>query len=178
MSEIIKDIDMQLLALMTMRDAIDDRLKEVRAQVQGEMFQLNKTFGVKSVDVKLEDKTLASITVVEKKHSFAVQEQTFAKWVLENFPSEVVTVYKVREPFEISFMKSLEVLDDGSVVHTASGMFPDGVTVKPTTNSMMVRFKPDGREAIAALFATRQATIADLWGNVTTPELAAPKSVD
>ena len=106
MSEIIKDVDLQLLALMTMRDAIDERLKEVRAEVQGEMFQLNKTFGVKSVDVKLEDKTLASITVVEKKTAYSINEKLFTKWVLENYPDEVEVKHVVREPFAINMLKN------------------------------------------------------------------------
>lgn len=176
MSEITDDLKLQLAALTTLRDLIDERLQDVRAEVQDELFALNKSLGVKSVDVKLGDAPIASLTVTERKQAWHINEDELLSWVEQNYPDEIVVTKTIRESFKKHLTETAQLKDDCIVISGVTGEMIDGLIPKPVSNSMMLRFKPEGRLEIARAYMERRAVFTDLMFEHSVKELTATDS--
>lgn len=162
--------------LKALADAVGDRLKEVRTNMQG---ALDEARGVKQVAATLPDGTeVAKISLTDPKPEAVVTDpDAFLAWVRENAATEVVrrveVVTEVRPAYRTGLLAQMtaagrpEVCDkDTGVVDTVPG-----VEVRATrARGHSVRFAKAGKEAVAAAWASGQLTSVVLPALTDEPE--------
>jgi hypothetical protein len=148
------DLALEEARLKTLMDAVSDRLKQVKAQMQQQM----ETTGASRVDATLPDGTkVATISrPTPATEARVIDEELFRKWVQKHAPDGSVTVRVVAE-VRPSYQKALlaELTAAGAPVwaNKETGEVHDvpGVAVVPTRSTThSVRPTKGGREAIAA----------------------------
>lgn len=156
-------------ALKTLADAIADRLKEVKADMQ----QALDTSGATRVDAKLPDGTkVATISMTSPKPAAVVTDpDLFLKWVRENSPANITSrlVTEVRPAYTTALLAEMTAAGIAEVANRETGVVEEvpGVEIKATrSRSHSVRPVDGGREAIAE--AWRSGALAHL----ALPQLA------
>jgi hypothetical protein len=168
-------MDMQQLALeeaalKALSDAITDRLKEVKAEMQEAL----ETTGASRVEAKLPDGTkVATISRTEPKPAAVVVDpEKFLAWAREHSPANITSrlVTEVRPAYQAALLAELTAV--GAPVwadkETGEAIDVDGVEIKATRGrTHSVRPVDGGREAIAE--AWRTGALAHL----ALPQIAA-----
>lgn len=169
----MKELTRKVALLTALRDAVDTELEIARADMKHALLAAHEQFGVKSVDVDLPNgEVVASVSVVPDKGVVAVSAvDEFTAWVGYAYPDEVETVIRVRPAFEKALLSRVDVTAAGVAVDSGSGEVVEGVGVRPKAGYVSVRFKPDGRVAVAELWRQR-----GILGTVM-PELDKPAVV-
>lgn len=157
------DLALREVALKTLADAINDELKEVKAQMQQ---QLEST-GASRVDAKLPDGTKVA-TISRPSPSMearVVDEEAFRQWVVQNVKSETTSrvVTEVRAAYQKALLAEMTAAGAPVWANRVTGEIHTvpGVQILPkrsTTHS--VRPTTGGREAIAE--AWRSGALAHL----------------
>lgn len=164
----------RVTALTVLRDAIDAELENARAALHAELLELQEAYQVKSIEVSIDSTIVANATLSARQNAVITSKREFQAYVEEHYPHMVETVVQVNPDWQKQFLAGLEqVFTDGKVepVDSETGLFVDGVTFPPAKSILTVRFKAEGREKVAELFRTGQATLEELMSD--TPELTA-----
>lgn len=157
--------------LKALMDAVGDRLKNVKADMQA---ALNEARGVKQVAATLPDGTeVAKISLTDPKPEAVVTDpEAFLAWVRENAATEVVrrveVVTEVRPAYRAALLAQMTAAGRPEVCDTETGVVDTvpGVEVRATrARSHSVRFAKTGKAAVAAAWAS-----GELLG-VALPEL-------
>lgn len=163
-----KETASRLAVLTALRDAIEEEVEALRDDVRAGLKEAHDLYGVKSVDVSLPDgSVIASITLSKATpRPYVHDERAVVQYVAENYPDEVER--QVRPAFKKVLFDALTPLDDRAV-NTMTGEVVPGVTFRTSQQSISLRFKEDGRAAVAS--AWRAGAVRDLLGPATQPEL-------
>lgn len=150
-------MDMQQLALeeaalKALSDAIGDRLKQVKADMQEAL----DTTGASRVEAKLPDGTkVATISMTTPKPAAVVTDpDKFLAWVREHSPANIVTrlVTEVRPAYTTALLAEMTAAGVAEVADKETGVVEEvaGVEVRATrSRGHSVRPVDGGREAIA-----------------------------
>jgi hypothetical protein len=158
----MKELTRKVALLTALKDAVEAELDAARAEARDVIIKAREELGVKSVEVTIPSgEVVATVTVAGGGVAPAVHyEDTFLRWVKENHPTEVVE--SVRPTFSKALLGRLEPAGD-RWVDSATGEVVDGIGGRTKSEYISVRFKPEGREAVAE--AWRGGEIGALLGN-------------
>lgn len=169
----------RVAALTVLRDAIDAELENARHHLHQEMLSLQEQFQVKSVEVSINDTAVASATLTERETAYVISSKEFTAWVEEYYPYAIETIVRVNPDWQKDFLSKVqpfieqEFVGNNAVqpdaVDETTGLFVDGVKFTPVKKILTVRFKKEGRERVAEMFRTGQATLEQLMSD--TPEI-------
>lgn len=150
-------------ALKTLADAVNDRLKEVKATMQEHLVGN----GISKVDAKLPNGTkVATISRSDAKPAaVVVDDDAFLAWVRSVAPGEISTrlVTEVRPAYRTSVLAQMTAAGVARIVDTETGELHDvpGVEVRATRSlTHSVRPSTGGKDAIAE--AWRNGKLAHL----------------
>lgn len=145
----MKDEGLRLAVLTALRDAIDEEVTALRRDVTDRMMDARESLGVKAVQVDLPDGTpIASVTLTDGAPKAAViDELEFIRWVKANAPDEIVD--SVRSSYQRALLGRV-VMREGVAVDTVTGEIVSGVGVVSKAPYISMRYKSEGRAAIAA----------------------------
>lgn len=161
------NLQMRLVALTTLQNLVEEQLVAVRSELETNMLELNKNLGVKSIDIKMAEETVASVSVVERKQSWHINETELLEWVKQNYPDEIITTEYIRESFKKHLLDTAVVDTANSiVVSSATGEMIDGLIPKPIKQGITLRFKPNGRYVVAReMMVNKTIALSELWSN-------------
>lgn len=148
--------------LKALVDAVGDRLKEVRGDMQA---ALDGARGVKTVAASLPNGTeVAKISLTDPKPEAVVTDpDAFLAWVRDNAATEVVrrveVVTEVRPAYRAALLAQMTAAGRPEICDTETGVVDTvpGVEVKATrARGHSVRFGKTGKQAIAAAWQAGQ----------------------
>jgi hypothetical protein len=153
----MQELALEEAALKTLADAIGDRLKDVKAQMQE---ALNET-GASRVEAKLPDGTkVATISMTSPKPAAVVTDpDLYLKWVREHSPANITSrlVTEVRPAYTTALLAEMTAAGTAEVADKETGVVEEvpGVEIKATrSRTHSVRPVDGGREAIAEAWRT------------------------
>ena len=159
----MQQLALEEAALKTLADAITDRLKNVKAQMQDAL----TTTGASRVDATLPDGTkVATISMTSPKPAAVVTDpDAFLAWVRKNSPANVTTriVAEVRPAYTTALLAEMTAAGVAEVADRDTGVVEDvpGVEIRATrSRTHSVRPVDGGRQAIAE--AWRSGALAHL----------------
>jgi len=159
----MQQLALEEAALKSLADAITDRLKDVKAQMQDAL----TTTGASRVDATLPDGTkVATISMTSPKPAAVVTDpDAFLAWVRKNSPNNVTTriVAEVRPAYTTALLAEMTAAGVAEVADRETGVVEDvpGVEIRATrSRTHSVRPVDGGREAIAE--AWRSGALAHL----------------
>ncbi len=144
----MKELTRKVALLTALKDAVETELESARAEAKSVIVKAREELGVKSVEVTLPDgDVVATVTVAGGGESATVfYDDEFLTWVKENHPTEVTET--VRPAFSKALLSRVEQSGDRFVDPTSGEVVP-GLGTRSRSEYISVRFKPEGREAIA-----------------------------
>jgi hypothetical protein len=144
----VKELTRKVALLTALKDAVEVELDAARAEARDVIIKAREELGVKSVEVTVPSgEVVATVTVAGGGSTPAVHyEDMFLTWVKENHPDEVVE--SVRPTFSKALFGRLEQAGD-KWVDSATGEVVAGIGARLKSEYISVRFKPEGREAVA-----------------------------
>ncbi|NUU23328.1 MAG: hypothetical protein HOV68_17725 [Streptomycetaceae bacterium] len=141
------------VSLRALADAVNDRLKTVRAEMQT---HFDNGHGLRQVAATLPDGTeVAKVTVTDPKPEAQITDpDAFRDWVLKHRPSEIrrTVLTEVRDAYKAVILNECTAAGVAKVCDRETGEVFDvpGVTVRPTrARGHSVRFAKTGKEQIA-----------------------------
>lgn len=138
----MKELAMSLAIATLMEDIV----KEHRQTLKDEMISELREIGADSVKVKFGEEGIGKVSLVEPKSKPFIQNETaFLNWVIANHPTEVVQM--VRESFKDHILKNVAFTDDGTAI-LDSGEIVEGVSHRPSTSYLSMRFEKTGRKSL------------------------------
>lgn len=159
----LSELALEEAALKTLADAVNDRLKEVKAAMQQQMDES----GASRVDAALPDGTkVATISATSPKPAAVVTDpDLFLKWVREHSPQNITTrlVTEVRPAYQTALLAEMTAAGTAEVADKETGVVEEvpGVEIRATrSRGHSVRPVDGGREAIAQ--AWRSGALAHL----------------
>jgi hypothetical protein len=172
----LRELAAEEATLKALADVVNDRLKAVRAQTQAALDIAEQETGTRQVAAGLHDGTsVATISLTDPKPEAKVTDlAAFQAWVMEAFPGEIERrfVAEVRAAFAEKLLAEMTAAGVARVVNKETGELHDvpGVEVKATrSRNHSLRFKPGGREAIAAAWQA---------GTLALPGVTGPAAVE
>ena len=166
----LPDLALEEAALKTLADAVLDRLKEVKAEMQEAL----ETTGASHVDAKLPDGTkVATLSRSDPKPTaVVVDEKAFLAWVRANSPHNVTSrlVTEVRPAYQAALLAEMTAAGVTEIADRETGVVDEvpGVEIRATrTTTHRCLPTKDGRDAIAK--AWRNGELAHL----SIPQLTA-----
>ncbi|WP_424891855.1 hypothetical protein [Streptomyces sp. XH2] len=159
----MRQLALEEAALKALADAVGDRLKEVKAQMQKQL----ETSGVSRVEAALPDGTkVATISRTTPKPEAMVTDQAlFLQWVRKHSPANVTSrlVTEVRPAYQAALLAEMTAAGVAQWADKETGEVHDvpGVEIRATRGrTHSVRPTDGGREALAA--AWRDGRLAHL----------------
>lgn len=147
----IKDEALRATVLKALKDAIGDEYDTSRDVLHRALTDLSETTGAKSVTVTLDGADIATVTLGGGSPRASVtNDAALLEWVAERHPAEVETLRRVRPAF---LTRLLAEATRAGVPYDATGEELPGVAVRSSEPYPGTRFKPGGREAVAAAWA-------------------------
>lgn len=147
----LKHKALRLAALTALRDFVAAEIDTLRVTTRDDAVEARAEFGVKSLDVQLPDGSIvATVTLTDPQpRPFIYSERALLAYVRTNYPNEIVET--VRDSFKKALLEQLAPMPDGTdgAVNTATGEVVEGVMFRTGAPAISLRFKTDGREAIA-----------------------------
>ncbi|MFD8144766.1 hypothetical protein [Streptomyces sp. NPDC059708] len=159
--------------LKALLDAVGDRLKDVKADMQA---ALDEVRSVRQVSALLPDGTeIAKISLTDPKPEAVVTDpDAFLAWVRENAATEVVrrveVVTEVRPAYRTALLAQMTAAGRPEICDKETGVVDTvpGVEIKATrARSHSVRFGKTGKQAVAAAWQAGQLL------SVALPQLTA-----
>ena len=140
--------------LRALADAVNDRLRAVRTQMQA---AFDDSSGIRQVAAQLPDGTeVAKVSVTDPKpEAVVVDADAFRDWVMKTRPTEIRRTLhtEVRDSYKALILNQITAAGVPEVCDKETGLVQSvpGVEVRATrARSHSVRFSKEGREAIAA----------------------------
>ncbi|MFG3510206.1 hypothetical protein ACGF5F_32440 [Streptomyces sp. NPDC047821] len=156
--------------LKALADAVNGRLREVRANMQA---ALDATGGVRQVSANLPDGTeVAKISLTDPKPEAVITDpDAFRDWVLKNAPSEITrrVLTEVRDSYKAVLLNEMTAAGRPEICDKTTGVVETvpGVEVRATrARGHSVRFTKSGKGAIGAAWRSG-ALAADVMGELT-----------
>jgi hypothetical protein len=145
------DAAAQVMALAALRDAVAEKLADVKDELASALGAAYKEHGLDGVTAVLSgEEKIGRVSWVVPGQRFRVCDaEAFAEWVASAHPTEVTTVLKVRPVFETVLLKDGLILADGNVVEKSTGECVLGVECFEGASYPRMSFARDGRGAIA-----------------------------
>jgi hypothetical protein len=165
----VSELAMQAAVLKALLDEVSARVKAAKDDALA-AFTDTGTTGARS---QLPDgTTIATVTKAggESKSAYVLNENTFQAWVMANHPEEMELV--VRPGYK---EKLLDAAAKAGEAVTKDGERLPGVAVKDTTPYVSIRFKPGGKEAVAAAWRAGELPGVDI---VTPAQIGAGEGRD
>ncbi|MGA5506862.1 hypothetical protein [Streptomyces umbrinus] len=172
----LRELGIEEATLKALADTVTDRLKAVRAQTQAGLDDAEEQSGTRQVVAKLPNGTqVATLSLTEPKPEAKITDaEAFQAWVMETFPDEIQRrfVAEVRAAFAEKLLGQMTAAGVARLLDTETGELHDvpGVEVKATrSRNHSLRFKPGGRDAIAAAWQA---------GELALPGVPTPAAVE
>ncbi|MGW1015635.1 hypothetical protein [Streptomyces niveus] len=172
----IAQLALEEAALKTLADAVNDRLKEVKASMQQQLVGN----GISKVTASLPDGTkVATISRSDAKPAaVVVDDDAFLAWVRTAAPDEINTrlVTEVRPAYRTAVLAQMTAAGTPQVVDTDTGVIHEvpGVEVRATRSlTHSVRPTSGGKEAIADAWRNGQLAHLNLIPIAATEEQSA-----
>ncbi|MFF9124391.1 hypothetical protein ACF09J_13955 [Streptomyces sp. NPDC014889] len=172
----LRELGLEEATLKALADTVTDRLKAIRAQTQTGLDHAEEQSGTRQVVAKLPDgTTIATLSLTDPKPEAKITDpDAFQAWVMEAFPDEIQRrfVAEVRAAFADKLLAEMTAAGVARVVNKETGELHDvpGVEVKATrSRNHSLRFKPGGREAIAAAWQS---------GTLALPGVTSPAALE
>lgn len=154
----LRDLALEEAALKAVADLVKDRLTAVRSELQSGLDAAERESGTRQIVAVLPDgKTqIATLSLTDPNPEARVTDaDAFRAWVMQEFPGEIERrfVTEVRGAFAEKMLAEMTAAGTPRVVNKETGELHEvpGVTVKATrARNHSLRFKPAGRDAIAA----------------------------
>lgn len=152
---------LRVAALTTLRDLIDSQLEQARAEMREQLVSLSEAYGVKSIEVKADGDPVASATLSDAKPKpYVLDERALIEWMADRFPTSILTKKYVEPAFLKSFLETI-VFEDDMAVSTATGEILEFIGKQDGRQTLTIRFKPEGRNKVAAMFGSGSANLID-----------------
>jgi hypothetical protein len=147
----LKEDAARVAVLKALRDTVDAEYEAARQRVLAGLREARHELGLKSMRVTLPDDTpVATVTLVDPRPAVVVvDEDSFTKWVAENYPTEVETRVQVRSSWQRQFVSRLDA-SSGPVADPHTGDVVPGLAAVPAPEprSFSMRPLPGGIEEI------------------------------
>lgn len=152
----LRELALQEATLKALADLVKDRLAEVRSQMQSGLDAAEKDSGTRQIAASLPDGTaVATLSLTDPKpEARVIDEAVFKAWVIDHYPSEIERrfITEVRAAFADKLLAEMTAAGTPRIVDKETGELHEvpGVSVKATrARNHSLRFKPEGRQAIA-----------------------------
>lgn len=175
----LRELALEEATLKALADHVTDRLKAVRGELQQGLDAAEQESGTRQIVATLPGSgqtPVATLSLTDPKPEAKVTDpDAFKAWVMQTFPGEIERrfVAEVRPAFVDKLLGEMTAAGVARVVDTETGELHDdvpGVAVKATrARNHSLRFKPAGREAIAAAWQS---------GALPLPGVSAPPAVE
>lgn len=134
----IKELSLKLAAVSLIADEAKRTKDRLRAELQAEM----DAIGADRIKAELGDEVVAYVTTTKPKFKWqVVSEQSFTRWVKENYPTEIVET--VRESSREVILNKFNFNDD--VVIDPNGEVVDWLVGEIADPYLTTKFQADGR---------------------------------
>lgn len=157
----LRELALEEATLKALADVVTERLKAIRAETQSGLDKADEETGTRQIVAKLPDGTsIATLSLTDPKPEAKVTDaEAFQAWVMETYPDEIARrfVAEVRPAFADKVLGEMTAAGVARFVDTETGELYDvpGVEVKATrSRNHALRFKPEGREAVAKAWAS------------------------
>lgn len=167
----LRELALQEATLKALSKLVEDRLAEVRSQMQSGLNAAEKESGTRQIAASLPDGTpVATISLTDPQPEAKVTDaEAFKAWVIAHYPSEIERrfVTEVRAAFVDKLLAEMTAAGTPRVVDTETGELHEvpGVSVKATrARNHSLRFKPEGREAIAQAWWSGAVEVPGITG--------------
>lgn len=138
---------------------IGEILQGQQAQEKAELIAALQELGVKQLEVQLGDAPLASVSVAKgRKTARVANPAEFLQWVVDNHPSEIETVTRVRHAYERAVLDTAK--REGVAIDSATAEFIPGVEVGDGDPYLVTKLAEGAHENV--LTAIQQGTIMPL----------------
>jgi hypothetical protein len=172
----LRELALEEATLKALADLVTDRLKAVRAETQAALDTAEQETGTRQVAAVLTDVgAVATISLTDPKPEAKLTNlDAFQAWVMEAFPGEIERrfVAEVRGAFLSKVLDEMTAAGVARIVDKETGELHDvpGVEVRATrSRNHSLRFKPGGREGIAAAWQA---------GSLALPGVTGPAAVE
>jgi hypothetical protein len=173
----LRELALEEATLKALADVVKDRLAAVRSDLQRGLDEAEQQTGTRQIAAQLPDGTpVATLSLTDPKPEAKITDpDAFTAWVMETFPGEIERrfVTEVRPAFVEKVLAEMTAAGVARVVNQETGELYDevpGVAVKATrSRNHSLRFKPAGRDAIAAAWQA---------GALAVPGVTAPAAVE
>jgi len=156
----LRELALEEATLKALADHVTDRLKAVRTELQQSLDAAEQESGTRQIVATLPDEhrtPIATLSLTDPKpEAKVIDADAFKAWVMATYPGEIERrfVTEVRPAFLDKVLGEMTAAGVARLVDTETGELHDdvpGVAVKATrSRNHSLRFKPAGREAIAA----------------------------
>lgn len=172
----LRDLALEEATLKALADLVKDRLTAVRSELQSGLDTAEQESGTRQIGAQLPDGTpVATLSLTDPKPEAKVTDlDAFTAWVMTTYPTEIERrfVTEVRGSFIDKVLAEMTAAGVTRVVDKETGELHDvpGVSVKATrSRNHSLRFKPAGRDAIAAAWQA---------GTLQVPGVTGPAAVE
>lgn len=161
-----RETALALAVVTTIADAASERKDQLRAQL---LHELN-TVGADAVRAELDGNRIARTSLIAPQSKVSVaDEEGFTVWVIQNYPTEVITTTTVRPAFKEFFLKGLEIVGE-DIIDPKTGEVVPCVRARQGAPYVSTKFESDGRAKILEALSNQTLTL-DLTAE--TPALPA-----
>ena len=167
----LRELALEEATLKALADKVSDRLKAVRGELQSGLDAAEQETGTRQIAAALPDGTpVATLSLTDPKPEAQVTDaDTFKAWVMSTFPGEIERrfVTEVRTAFLGKVLDEMTAAGVPRLVDKETGELHDvpGVEIKATrSRNHSLRFKPTGRDDIAAAWAAGALAIPGVTG--------------
>lgn len=172
----LRELAREEATLKALVDVVTERLKTVRTETQAALDTAEQETGTRQVAAQLKDGlSVATISLTDPKpEAKVIDADAFQAWVMESFPGEIERrfVAEVRGAFLSKVLDEMTAAGVARILDKETGELHDvpGVEVRATrSRNHSLRFKPGGREGIAAAWQA---------GTLALPGVTGPAAVE
>ncbi|MFD7409559.1 hypothetical protein ACFV7R_44715 [Streptomyces sp. NPDC059866] len=160
----LKDQATRVAVLRVLRDAVDAEYEAARRTVLDGLRAVRAELDLKSIRVTLPDNTpIATITLIDPRPTVVIaDEQAFLTWVVENHPSEVETLTRVRPRWQREFLARLACLEPVTDPYTGEVIPGLAATSAPPPRSFSLRPVPGGPEEVTRAWRSGRIDLRQL----------------
>lgn len=151
----LKDIAQQAAVLQALADAIDVKLKAVRAQQAAGLKQAKQDSGTRQIEATLPDGTVvAKVTLVSPQPAATVTDvEAFTAWVRDHRPDQIKRqfVTTVHPAFVTSLLKEMTAAGVPKWCDRETGEVHDvpGIVMQPRATTTRTTWEAGGRDRVA-----------------------------
>jgi hypothetical protein len=138
----LKEATRRFALIDAFKSALDDYVKSERPHMLGRLNAAAEDTDSKSFNVKIDGETVATMTITQPQDKIVVDDDdALADYALDNYPTEVETVTRVRESFEKVLLKKVKAED----------VTPEPTEDNPEPEQVWMIVDPDTGEEVPGL---------------------------